>query len=67
MERTEQKEMKKKRPTWYDWSINYIPEPIRKIVGSFKDKVVSLFKINTPKNCSKKTVYRHETKPSKPI
>ena len=53
MERTEQKEMKKKRPTWYDWSINYIPEPIRKIVGSFKDKVVSLFKINTPKNCSK--------------
>ena len=31
----EQKEMKKIRRiknTWYDWLINYIPEPIRKIV-----------------------------------
>ena len=39
--------MKKKRPiknTWYDLSNNYIPEPIRKTVGGFKDKVVSLLK-----------------------
>ena len=25
--------------TWYDWSINYILEPIKKILGSFKDNV----------------------------
>ena len=40
------KEMKKMRPiknSWYDWLINYIPEPIAKIVGGFKDKIVSLF------------------------
>ena len=29
--------------------INYIPVPIRKNVGGFKDKIISLFKINTPK------------------
>ena len=46
------KEMKKMRPiknSWYDWLINYIPEPIAKIVGGFKDKIVSLFITNTPK------------------
>ena len=40
------KEVKKIRPVkniWYDWLINYIPEPIRKSVGGFKDKVVSHF------------------------
>ena len=39
--------MKKIRPiknTWYDWLINYIPEPIRKIVGCFKDKVISVLR-----------------------
>ena len=35
--------------TWYDWFINYIPERIRKSVGGFKDKVIRLFKTNTPK------------------
>ena len=57
----EQKEMKKKRPiksTWYNWLINYIPEPIRKTVGGFKDKVVSLFKTNPSENDSKQTVRR---------
>ena len=52
MDNYEQKEMKKIRSiknTWYDWLINYIPEPIRKSLGGFKDKIVSLFKINTPK------------------
>ena len=48
--------MKKIRPiknNWYDWLFNYIPKPIRKSVGSFKDKFVRLFKTNT----SKQTVY----------
>ena len=50
MHKFEQKEVKKIRPiknTWYDWIIN--SEPIRKSVGGFKDKVISLFKTNTPK------------------
>ena len=53
MDRCEQNEMKKKRPiknTWYDWLINYIPEPTRKTVGGFKEKFVSLFKTNIPEN-----------------
>ena len=66
MDRFEKKkEMKKIRPiknTWYDWLINYIPEPIRKSAGGFKDKIVSLFKTNTPKQ----TVYRRGKKLSKP-
>ena len=66
MDRFELKETGKKRPTWYDWSINYIPEPVRKTAVSFKDKVVSFFKTNTPQNCSKQTVYRHRKKLSKP-
>ena len=44
--------MKKIRPiknTWYNWLINYIPDPIRKNVDGFKDKIISLFKTNTPK------------------
>ena len=32
---------KKHSNTWCDWLIDYIPEPIRNIVGGFKDKVVS--------------------------
>ena len=49
----EQKEMKKIRSvknTWYDWLIN------------FKDKIVSVFKTNTPKQ----TVYGRGRKLSKP-
>ena len=44
--------MKKIRPiekTWYDWLINYISRSIRKSVGGFKDKTISLFRRNTPK------------------
>ena len=51
MDRVEKKEMKKIRPTkntWCDWLINYIPEPIGKSVGGFKNKIVVLFKANTP-------------------
>ena len=42
MDKFEQKEMKKKRPiknTWYDWLINYVPNPIRKTVGVLKTKL----------------------------
>ena len=42
--------------------VNYIPEPIRKSVGGFKDKVISLFKTNTPKQI----VYGRGKKLSKP-
>ena len=34
---------KKYSNTWHDWLINYIPEPLTKIVSGFKDKIVSLF------------------------
>ena len=57
--------MKKIRPiknACYDWLISYVPEPIRKSVGGFKDKIVSFFKTNTPK----KSVYGRRKKPSKP-
>ena len=49
VDKFEQKEMKKIRSiknTWYGWLINYIPEPIRKSVDGFNDKIVSLFKTN---------------------
>ena len=51
MHKFEEKEMNKIRPiknTCYDWLINYTPESIRKNTCDFKDKVVSLSKINTP-------------------
>ena len=44
--------------SWYGWLIYYIPVPIRKNVGGFKDKVISLFKTNTPKQ----TVYGRRKK-----
>ena len=56
------KEIKPIKNTCYYWLINYIPEPIRKSVGDFKDKIVSLFKTNTPEQ----TVYGREKKVSKP-
>ena len=43
------------------WLVNYVPEPIRKSVGGFEYKVVSLFKISTPKQ----TVYGTGKKLSK--
>ena len=44
----EKKSQKTVKNTWWDWLINYIPEPIRRSVGGFKDKIVSFFKANTP-------------------
>ena len=35
--------------SWDDLLISYIPDSIRKIVGGFKDKVVSLFNTSKPK------------------
>ena len=63
MNKSEQKEMKKIRTiknTWYDWLLSYILEPLS--VGGFKNKIVSLFKTNTPKQ----TVYRRRKELSKP-
>ena len=55
MDKFEQKEMKKIRPignTWYDWFINYIPVSLRKSLGGFKDKVISLLRqIHVKKQC----------------
>ena len=48
--------------TWYFWLTNYMSELIRKSEGGFKDKILSLFKTNTPKQ----TVYGREKKLSKP-
>ena len=59
------KKNKKIRPvknTWYDWLINSIPEPIRKNVGGLKNKVISYFKTNKPKQ----RVHGKEKKLSKP-
>ena len=44
------------------WLINYIPEPIRKSVGGFKDVIEYLFNTNKPKQ----TVYKKGKKLSKP-
>ena len=62
MDNFEQNEFKKIRSvesTWYDWLIDFIPEPTRKSVDTFK--VLSLFKTNNPKQ----TVYEEEKKLNK--
>ena len=67
MDRFEQKEMKKKRPiknSWYDWLTDYIPNPIRKTVSGFADKVVSL-KSNTQEEYGKQTMYVSGDRPWK--
>ena len=56
------KKIRSIKNTWYDWLINYIPGPTRKSAGGFKDKIVSLFNTNTPKQ----TVYGRGKKQSKP-
>ena len=60
MDKSEEKEMKKIRPikkAWYGWLINYIPEPITKIVDGFKDKILSLFNAIA----AKQTVYERRS------
>ena len=58
MDKFEEEEMKEINPvqnTFFDRLIYYIPEciPIFQNLGRFKDKVINLFKTNTPKQ----TVY----------
>ena len=48
------------------WVINYMLASIRKTVGGFKNKVVSLFDINTLNDYGKKVVYGGGKKLSKP-
>ena len=37
-EKNQMKKIRSVKNTWYDWLINYIPEPVGKSVGGFKDK-----------------------------
>ena len=37
-EKNEMKKIRSVKNAWYDWLINYIPEPVGKSVGGFKDK-----------------------------
>ena len=65
MNKFEQKQMKNIRPiknTWHNCLINYIPDTRRKSTSGFKDKIISLFKTNTPKQA----VYGRGKKLSKP-
>ena len=41
--------------TWHDWLIIYIPKPIRKSVGGFKDKTVSFLRQTHINKLSKET------------
>ena len=64
MDKFKEKEIKKIwsiKSTQYDWLTNYILGRIRKSVGDFNDKVVSLFDTNTPKQI----VYRRGKKLNK--
>ena len=51
MDKFEKNELSKKKiftkntwHDWYDWLINYIPEPMQKTVGGVKDQIMSLYK-----------------------
>ena len=60
MDKFEQKEIKKKIPIkniMYGLLTNYIPKSIGKTVSAFKNKVVSLFKTNTPENYRKQSIH----------
>ena len=61
-EKTEKKKLRPVKNSWYDWLINYIPEPPTKNVGGFTDKDASIFNTNTPKQ----TVCGRGKKLSKP-
>ena len=51
---------------WYNWWINYTPEPTKKTMKGVKDQIMSLFKNEdySKPNCVK-TVYGCEKKPNK--
>ena len=60
--RKRNEENKGNENTWCDWLNNYIPEPVRKNASCFKDKVISIFNRDTPKQ----TVNVWEKKLGKP-
>ena len=72
MDKFAEKERKRSfaKSTCYNWLIIYIPEPIKKMLGDAKDKIMGLFKTNTTGDCIKPThvnnVYGGEKKPRKP-
>ena len=55
MDKFKKKQMQKIRlikNTWFEWLIDYIPEPIRKSVGGFKNNILNIVNIsnrNVPK------------------
>ena len=70
MDRSKKKKMNKKRPkknNWYDWLINYVPNPIGNALDGFKEKVVTPFKTNTPDEYGKQTMYGSGNRPTQKI
>ena len=62
LKKKELKKLTSIKSIWYDWWINYTTKPLIKNVSVLKDKVMSLYKTNTPKQ----TVYGRGKKLSKP-
>ena len=63
IEKQNYKNENSQKNTWYYWLVNYIPEPIRKSVGGFKDIIVRFLRQrNTEANC---VWERKETKQTK--
>ena len=62
LKKRELKKLTSIKNIWYDWWINYTTKPLIKNVSVLKDKVMSLYKTNTPKQ----TVYGRGKKLSKP-
>ena len=47
--RDDMNKFEENKTNWKHWLINYIPEPVAKIVGGFKKKNWNFFNTNTPK------------------
>ena len=62
LKKKELKKLTSIKNIWYDWWINYTTKPLIKNVSVLKDKVMSLYKTNTPKQ----TVYGRGKKLNKP-
>ena len=62
LKKKELKKLTSIKNIWYDWWINYTTKPLIKNVSVLKDKVMCLYKTNTPKQ----TVYGRGKKLSKP-
>ena len=62
LKKKELKKLTSIKKIWYNWWINYTTKPLIKSVSVLKDKVMSLYKTNTPKQ----TVYGRGKKLNKP-